>query len=83
MRSKPAVAGDWLLVGSQFGDVFALNKKTGKIGWHFSAGAAIRGAIVIIKKEEPAHRLFCRLQYQRVCRRCEDGEGDLEIKSGL
>ena len=51
VRSKPAVAGDWLLVGSQFGDVFALNKKTGKIGWHFSAGAAIRGAIVIIKKE--------------------------------
>ena len=51
MRSKPAVAGDWLLVGSQFGDVFALNKKTGKIGWHFSAGAAIRGAIVTIKKE--------------------------------
>ena len=51
VRSKPAVAGDWLLVGSQFGDVYALNKKTGKIGWHFSAGAAIRGAIVTIKKD--------------------------------
>jgi polyvinyl alcohol dehydrogenase (cytochrome) len=45
------VAGDWLLVGSQFGDVYALNKKTGKIGWHFSAGAAIRGAITTIKKD--------------------------------
>ena len=51
MRSKPAVVGDWLLVGSQYGDVFAINKKTGKIGWHFSAGAAIRGAIVTTKKD--------------------------------
>jgi polyvinyl alcohol dehydrogenase (cytochrome) len=50
IRSKPAVIGNWLLVGSQFGDVFAVNKQTGKIGWHFSANAAIRGAIVTIKK---------------------------------
>ncbi len=50
MRSKPAMVGDWLLVGSQYGDLYALNKKTGKIGWHFTAGAAIRGAIVTIKK---------------------------------
>ena len=49
-RSKPAVIGNWLLVGSQFGDVFAVNKQTGKIGWHFSANSAIRGAIVTIKK---------------------------------
>jgi len=50
IRSKPAVVGDWLLVGSQYGDLFAIHKKTGKIGWHFSAGAAIRGAIVTVKK---------------------------------
>ena len=29
-RSKPAIAGDWLIVGGQFGDVLALNRKTGK-----------------------------------------------------
>jgi polyvinyl alcohol dehydrogenase (cytochrome) len=49
VRSKPAVAGNWLIVGGQFGDVFALNKQTGKIGWQFTAGAAIRGAISIVK----------------------------------
>lgn len=49
VRSKPALVGDWLIVGGQFGDVFALNKNTGKIGWHFTASAAIRGAINIIR----------------------------------
>ncbi len=50
VRSKPAVVGDWLIVGSQFGDLFAINRKTGKPGWHFSANAAIRGAIVTRRK---------------------------------
>ncbi len=50
VRSKPAVAGDWLIVGSQFGDLYAINRKTGKLGWHFTASAAIRGAIVIQKQ---------------------------------
>ncbi|MDX2066972.1 MAG: PQQ-binding-like beta-propeller repeat protein [Haliscomenobacter sp.] len=47
VRSKPAVVGDWLIVGSQFGDVYALDQKMGKIGWHFKGSAAIRGAIAI------------------------------------
>ncbi|MEO8762837.1 MAG: PQQ-binding-like beta-propeller repeat protein [Ginsengibacter sp.] len=47
VRSKPALAGDWLIAGGQFGDLYAINRKTGKPGWHFAAGAAIRGAIVI------------------------------------
>ena len=49
-RSKPAVVGNWLLVGSQYGDLFAIHKKTGKIGWHFMASSAIRGAIVTVEK---------------------------------
>ncbi|WP_435354571.1 PQQ-binding-like beta-propeller repeat protein [Emticicia sp. SJ17W-69] len=49
VRSKPAVVGDWLIIGSQFGDVYALNKKTGKIGWHYQGSTAIRGAIAIAK----------------------------------
>ena len=59
MRSKPAVAGDWLLVGSQFGDVFALNKKTGKIGWHFSGRCRHPRSHRNDKKRQSAHRLFC------------------------
>ncbi|MEP7106873.1 MAG: PQQ-binding-like beta-propeller repeat protein [Ferruginibacter sp.] len=50
IRSKPAAVGDWLIVGGQFGDVFALNKYTGKIGWNFTASAAIRGAIYVTGK---------------------------------
>jgi polyvinyl alcohol dehydrogenase (cytochrome) len=49
IRSKPAVVGDWLVVGSQFGDVYALNQNTGKIGWHYESSAAVRGAITVIK----------------------------------
>ncbi len=48
-RTKPAIAGEWLIVGSQYGQVYALNRHTGKIGWQFTASAAIRGAITILK----------------------------------
>jgi polyvinyl alcohol dehydrogenase (cytochrome) len=47
IRSKPAVAGNWLIVGSQYGDLYAIDRQTGKLGWIFTASAAIRGAIVI------------------------------------
>ncbi|MCP9770233.1 dehydrogenase [Lacihabitans sp. LS3-19] len=47
VRSKPAVVGDWLIMGSQFGNVYCINKKTGKIGWHFQADAGVRGAVAI------------------------------------
>ncbi|MES2796421.1 MAG: PQQ-binding-like beta-propeller repeat protein [Bacteroidota bacterium] len=49
IRSKPAIVGDWLIVGSQFGDVYALDQKTGKIGWHFQASSGVRGGIAIGK----------------------------------
>jgi polyvinyl alcohol dehydrogenase (cytochrome) len=48
-RSKPAIVGNWLIVGGQFGDLFAIQRKTGKIGWHFVGNAAIRGGITIGK----------------------------------
>lgn len=49
VRAKPAVAGDWILVNGPFGEVLALDKNTGKIGWEFAADAAVRGAITIVK----------------------------------
>ncbi|MEP6947649.1 MAG: PQQ-binding-like beta-propeller repeat protein [Ginsengibacter sp.] len=58
VRSKPAVIDDWLIVGSQFGDLFAINRKTGKPGWHFAASAAIRGAIVIQKQKKSITAFF-------------------------
>jgi len=48
-RTKPAVVGNWLIVGGQYGEVIALDRKTGKIGWTFNASAAIRGAITVRK----------------------------------
>lgn len=47
VRSKPAIVGDWLIVGTQFGEVYAIHKNTGKIGWMYKATAAIRGGIAI------------------------------------
>jgi polyvinyl alcohol dehydrogenase (cytochrome) len=49
MRTKPAVVGDWLLVNGQLGDVYALNRNTGKVGWQFAANAAVRGAISVVR----------------------------------
>jgi polyvinyl alcohol dehydrogenase (cytochrome) len=49
VRSKPALVGDWLIVGSQSGEVYALNRNTGKIGWHVRATGQIRSGITIGK----------------------------------
>ncbi|RYY22088.1 MAG: dehydrogenase [Chitinophagaceae bacterium] len=57
-RSKPAVAGDWLIVGSQYGQVYAINRITGKIGWEYTAAAAIRGAISILKSKNDITAIF-------------------------
>ncbi|WP_296703052.1 PQQ-binding-like beta-propeller repeat protein, partial [Algoriphagus sp.] len=51
-RSKPAIIGDWMIVGSQFGELYALNRHTGQIGWMFQADAQLRGAISYISKED-------------------------------
>ena len=51
MRSKPSVAGDWLITGnSQSGDVYAINRFTGKLGWHVTASNGIRSGIVVDKQ---------------------------------
>ena len=49
MRTKPAIIGEWLLVGAQYGEVFAIHRNTGKIGWQFLADAAVRGAVTTIR----------------------------------
>lgn len=46
-RSKPAVVGEWLIAGGQYGDVVSINRKTGKLGWVFTASAAVRGAVTV------------------------------------
>ncbi|AUD03702.1 outer membrane protein assembly factor BamB family protein [Spirosoma pollinicola] len=58
VRSKPAIVGDWLIMGTQFGDVYCLNKQSGKIGWHFTAKAAIRGVIHVVQKTSGPQAFF-------------------------
>ncbi len=58
VRCKPALIENWLIAGSQFGDVYAINTQTGKPGWHFAADAAIRGAIAITKKANAVTAYF-------------------------
>ncbi|RYY30022.1 MAG: dehydrogenase [Chitinophagaceae bacterium] len=57
-RTKPAIAGEWLIVGSQYGQVYAINRNTGKIGWEFSATAAVRGAISIVRNGQKITAIF-------------------------
>ncbi len=58
MRSKPAIAGDWLIVGRESGEVYALNRLTGKIGWHVMATTGIRSGIVISKQGDSLTAYF-------------------------
>jgi polyvinyl alcohol dehydrogenase (cytochrome) len=51
VRCKPALIGNWLIVGDQYGDVYAINRLSGKIGWTFQADAAIRGAIQLTEED--------------------------------
>ncbi|UFH53968.1 PQQ-binding-like beta-propeller repeat protein [Spirosoma sp. KNUC1025] len=59
VRSKPAIVGNWLIVGSQFGEVYCLNKQSGKIGWRFLAKSAIRGAISVVQNRDGLRAFFC------------------------
>ncbi len=46
-RAQPAVAGGRLFVGSENGDVYALNAKTGCTYWTYHAQAGIRTAVSV------------------------------------
>lgn len=51
MRSKPAIVGKWLLTGnSQTGDVYAIDRFTGKLGWRVTASNGIRSGITVAKE---------------------------------
>ncbi len=47
VRTKPTVVGDVILVGDQFGGVFAIEAASGCVRWSFAADAGIRGAILV------------------------------------
>lgn len=47
VRSKPAVVGDRVIVGSAYGEVYSLDLESGCVHWIFPADAAVRGGIAI------------------------------------
>jgi polyvinyl alcohol dehydrogenase (cytochrome) len=63
MRSKPAVVGDRLFFGSEFGAVYGLDRKTGCALWVYNAGVAIRGAVnVQLNSEGKLHLYFADMR---------------------
>ena len=46
-RTKVSVIGDYILFGSQFGEVYCLNMEQGCVRWMFEADAAVRGGIAV------------------------------------
>src|SRR5438309_102477 len=50
-RPQPTVVGGRVFVGSQSGNVYALNASTGCIHWYFPAAASVRAAVTIGRVE--------------------------------
>ncbi len=46
-RSQPSVAGNQILVGGQFGEVYSLDRDTGCIQWTFEGEAGVKGVVAI------------------------------------
>jgi polyvinyl alcohol dehydrogenase (cytochrome) len=46
-RTKPTVVGDDLIVGDQFGTVYAIEAASGCVRWTYAADTGIRGAILV------------------------------------
>ena len=55
-RFQPAVAGGTLFVGSQNGNVYALDAKTGCVRWTFRASAEVR----LLYLSRPYGRTECK-----------------------
>src|SRR5437773_58696 len=52
--AQPTVVGGRVFVGSQSGNVYALDASTGCIHWYFSAAASVRAAVTIGRVETDA-----------------------------
>ena len=46
-RSQPSVIGNQVIVGTQFGEVYSLDAKSGCIQWTYEAEAGIKGVVAV------------------------------------
>ncbi|MBW2422330.1 MAG: PQQ-binding-like beta-propeller repeat protein [Deltaproteobacteria bacterium] len=58
MRSQPALLDDRVILGSQWGDVYALDRLTGCVLWTFRADSAVRGAISVGRDSAGDQRVY-------------------------
>jgi polyvinyl alcohol dehydrogenase (cytochrome) len=56
-RSQPSLAGDQLIVGSQFGEVYSLDPITGCVQWVQETDASIKGVVAIAPPGRAGKRL--------------------------
>ena len=47
VRSQPALAGGSLIIGSQHGTVYSLDRDTGCVRWRYQASAEVRSGIIV------------------------------------
>ena len=57
-RAKPAVIDDYIIFGSQFGEVYCLDLQTGCVKWMFEADANVRGGIAVSEDLEGEIRIY-------------------------
>ena len=50
-RTKPAIIGEVMLFGSQFGEIWCLDRRDGCVRWVFNADANVRGGLAISEYE--------------------------------
>ena len=55
-RSQPSVAGNQILVGGQFGEIYSLDLTTGCIQWVFEGEAAVKGVVAISPPNDMGQR---------------------------
>ena len=56
-RSQPSVVGDQVIVGSQFGEVYSLDRRSGCIQWTYEAEAGIKGVVAISDPDPKGRRI--------------------------
>lgn len=50
-RTKPTIIGEVMIFGSQFGEVYCLDKVSGCVRWKFEADANVRGGLAVSESE--------------------------------
>ena len=79
MASSPAIVGNDLVVHGMDGIVRVLDRRNGRLRWHFRIGSPIESSPIVSRRA----RLLRRLERPRLRARPEAAEAALELSHGL